>query len=71
MAKLSAACGRDGLWIAWPKRSSGIVSDLTQAIVRKIAEAHGLVDYKIASIDETWAGLRFTRLKQKSVKGRA
>lgn len=52
------------LWVCWPKRASGLKSDLTQAIVR----AHGLerewVDFKIAAIDDTWSGLAFTRRKQ-------
>jgi hypothetical protein len=51
------------LWIIWPKRTSGVDSDLTQTIVRKTGLAAGLVDYKVASIDETWSGLRFTRRK--------
>ncbi|MFQ5549655.1 MAG: DUF3052 family protein [Gemmatimonadales bacterium] len=49
-----------GLWIVWPKRGSGIESSLTQATVRKPAMDAGLVDFKVASIDETWTGLRFT-----------
>ncbi len=54
------------LWICWPKRASGIASDLTQSVVR----AHGLsrdwVDFKIAAIDEVWTGLAFTRRKERS-----
>lgn len=49
------------LWIAWPKQSSGVASDLTQADVRRLGLAHDLVDYKIAAIDETWSGLKFAR----------
>ncbi|MEA1979239.1 MAG: hypothetical protein U9N80_15220 [Chloroflexota bacterium] len=52
-----------GLWIIWPKKSSGVESDLTQNIVRKIGLASGLVDFKISAIDQTWAGLRFTKRK--------
>ena len=63
IAKLGTVTAKDGLWIAWRKRASGIVSDLSQVIVREIAEAHGLVDYKIAAIDESWSGLKFTRRK--------
>jgi hypothetical protein len=48
------------LWIAWPKESSGIASDLTQAVVRTVGLASGLVDYKVCRIDETWAGLCFS-----------
>jgi len=52
-----------GLWIIWPKKSSGVESDLTQNIVRKIGLASGLVDFKISAIDKTWSGLRFTKRK--------
>lgn len=52
-----------GLWIIWPKKSSGVESDLTQNIVRKIGLASGLVDFKISAVDKTWAGLRFTKRK--------
>ena len=51
------------LWIAWPKKASGETTDLTQQQVREIGLAAGLVDYKICSIDKTWAGLLFTRRK--------
>lgn len=50
-----------GLWIAWPKKASGVVSDLTQAVVRAHGLEAGLVDYKICSIDTTWSGLLFAR----------
>jgi CheY-like chemotaxis protein len=50
-----------GLWIAWPKKASGAGSDLTQNVVRGIGLAAGLVDFKVAAIDQTWSGLRFTR----------
>jgi CheY-like chemotaxis protein len=51
---------RDGqLWILWPKKASGIRSDLTQSAVRGYGLEHGFVDYKIASVDATWSGLCF------------
>ncbi|UCE58400.1 MAG: DUF3052 family protein [Phycisphaerales bacterium] len=49
------------IWIVWPKKTSGVTSDLTQIVVRKVGLDAGLVDYKIAAIDETWSGLRFAR----------
>ncbi|UCD37647.1 MAG: DUF3052 family protein [Fidelibacterota bacterium] len=61
--KLGSVAGRDGLWVVWPKKASGIESDLSQAVVRKAGLAAGLVDYKICAIDDTWSGLRFTRRK--------
>lgn len=47
-----------GLWIAWPKKSSGVETDLTENIIRDLALAAGLVDNKVCAIDETWSGLR-------------
>jgi hypothetical protein len=47
-----------GLWIAWPKRASGVATDLTEDIVRELGIAAGLVDNKVCAIDETWSGLR-------------
>ena len=49
------------LWMAWPKKASGVPSDLTQVVVRDTGLEMGLVDYKICSIDGTWSGLLFTR----------
>ena len=55
----------DGLiWIAWPKKTSAIVSDLSQASVRGTGLATGLVDFKVCAIDATWSGLLFKRRKQ-------
>ena len=48
-----------GLWIAWPKRTSGVATDLSENPVREIGLANGLVDNKVAAIDDTWSGLRF------------
>ena len=47
-----------GLWIAWPKRSAGKPTDLTEDVVREVALQRGLVDNKVCAIDETWSGLR-------------
>jgi hypothetical protein len=46
------------LWIAWPKRASGISTDLADTVVRDLALPLGLVDNKVCAIDETWSGLR-------------
>ncbi len=48
-----------GLWIAWPKRSSGVPTDLTEAEVRARGLGLGLVDNKVCAIDDVWSGLRF------------
>ena len=47
-----------GLWIAWPKRASGVPTDITEDVVRDEGIARGLVDNKVCAIDETWSGLR-------------
>jgi hypothetical protein len=47
-----------GLWIAWPKRSSRVETDMTEDVARELGLAYRLVDNKVAAIDETWSGLR-------------
>ncbi len=47
-----------GLWVAWPKRSSGLTTDVTDDGVRAAALPLGLVDNKVCAIDATWTGLR-------------
>ncbi len=55
-----------GLWIAWPKRASGVATDMTEDVVREVALAHALVDNKVCAIDDTWSGLRLViRLKDR------
>lgn len=63
--RMGALAGEGGLWVTWPKKTSGVTTDLSQPIVRKIGLASGLVDYKVAAIDATWTGLRFTRRKRR------
>lgn len=46
------------LWAAWPRRAAGHVSDITDNVVRGLALDLGLVDVKVAAIDEDWSGLR-------------
>jgi hypothetical protein len=48
-----------GLWVAWPKKASGVDTDLTENVVREIGLANKLVDNKVCAVDETWSGLRF------------
>jgi hypothetical protein len=48
-----------GLWVAWPKRGSGVATDVSEATVRELGLAAGLVDNKVCAIDTTWSGLRF------------
>jgi hypothetical protein len=57
--------GGGAVWIAWPKKASGVPTDLGEAAVRAFGLAAGFVDYKICAIDETWSGLLFTRRSEK------
>jgi hypothetical protein len=47
-----------GLWFAWPKRASGMATDITENTIREVALPTGLVDNKVCAIDDTWSGLR-------------
>jgi len=54
------------IWVCWPKKASGVATDLTENHVREYGLAHGQVDVKIAAIDTTWSGLKFvTRLRDR------
>jgi len=58
------------LWIAWPKRASGVTTDLTHHVVRDVALTPGLVDNKVCAIDETWTALRMVwRLSRRTTPG--
>jgi len=57
LARAIAPAG--GLWIAWPKRTAGVATDLREGVVRELGLAHGLVDNKVCAVDDTWSGLRF------------
>jgi hypothetical protein len=69
----NAVAPSGGLWIAWPKRTSNVATDLRESVVRDVGLAHGLVDNKVCAVDEVWSGLRFVyRLKDRpSRNGRA
>jgi hypothetical protein len=54
---------KTALWIAWPKKASGVKTDLDGNIVREFGLDAGWVDYKVCAIDETWSGLCFARRK--------
>lgn len=62
--RMGEIAGDGRLWICWPKKASGIVTDVTQNEVRSIGLATGLVDFKICAVDATWSGLCFTRRKK-------
>ena len=52
-----------GLWVAWPKKSSGVKTDINEDIIRNAGLASGLVDYKVCAINDIWSGLKFARRK--------
>jgi len=50
---------QDGaVWVSWPKKSSGVRTDLTEDVIREVALPMGLVDIKVCAVDETWSGLK-------------
>jgi hypothetical protein len=65
LTRFRAAIAPDGmLWVSWPKKASGVATDLTDVVVRDIALPLGLVDIKVCAIDETWSGLKFVIPKE-------
>ena len=58
----------DGVvWVSWPKKSSGVATDITEDTIRTIALPLGLVDIKVCAVDETWSGLKL--MIRKSERG--
>jgi hypothetical protein len=49
------------LWVAWPKKASKVVTDVTEALVRNTGLDSGLVDVKICAVNDVWSGLKFVR----------
>ena len=63
------AIAPDGMiWVSWPKKSSGVATDLTDVVVRDTALPLGLVDIKVCAIDATWSGLKFVIPKAQRAK---
>jgi len=60
--RMAPACG---LWVAWPKKTSKVPTDMSDNVVREVALPTGLVDNKVCAIDETWSGLRLV-IRRKS-----
>lgn len=63
ISRLGARQDWKSVWIAWPKKASGIETDVSEQFVRNAGLAGGLVDYKVCSIDAIWSGLQFARKK--------
>jgi len=49
------------LWVSWPKKSSGVATDVVENVVRDIGLSSGLVDVKVCAVTEVWSGLKFVR----------
>ena len=72
LRRYRAAIKPDGMiWVSWPKKSSGVATDLTDVVVRDLALPLGLVDTKVCAIDQIWSGLKFVipKNQRKSHRG--
>jgi hypothetical protein len=49
------------VWVSWPKQASGVATDITEDVIRAVALPTGLVDVKVAAIDDVWSGLKLVR----------
>jgi hypothetical protein len=52
------------IWVSWPKKSSGVVTDVTEDVIRAVALPMGLVDVKVCAVDDTWSGLKLVIRKE-------
>ena len=70
LTRYREAIAPDGMiWVSWPKKASGIATDLSDVVVRDLALPLGLIDIKVCAIDETWSGLKFVIPKeQRSIR---
>ncbi len=65
LSALLRALTPDGaLWVSWPKKASGVPTDMTEDVVRAVALPTGLVDVKVAAVDEVWSGLKLVRRRE-------
>jgi hypothetical protein len=53
------------VWVLWPKKTSGLDSDLTMVRIRQMAEGFGLVDYKVCAVDATWSGMTLGKRRKR------
>ena len=63
IARISETMGK-GLWLAWPKKATGLAPDLSEDVIRGAGLGHGLVDYKVCAITDVWSGLRVVWRKE-------
>jgi hypothetical protein len=60
------------IWVSWPKKASGVPTDITEDVVRELALPMGLVDIKVCAVDETWSGLKLMlRKSERAASARA
>ena len=65
LEKLRRTIERDGVvWVSWPKKSSGVATDITEDTIRQICLPMGFVDVKVCAVDETWSGLKLVIRKE-------
>jgi hypothetical protein len=63
--RMKKCLAKDGMiWISWPKKSSGVHTDITENEVRETGLLNGLVDVKVCAVEETWSGLKFVYRKK-------
>jgi hypothetical protein len=55
------------VWVSWPKKSSGVATDVTEDTIRAVALPMGLVDIKVCAVDDTWSGLKLVVRKERRV----
>lgn len=69
LARLLPLLAADGMiWVSWPKKSSGVRTDMTEDAIRSEALPLGLVDIKVCAIDETWSGLKLVIRKERRAR---
>jgi hypothetical protein len=66
-AKALAPAGM--LWVSWPKKSSGVATDLTENVIRETGLAIGLLDVKVCAVTDVWSGLKFVIPVKDRTKG--
>ena len=57
------------IWVSWPKKSSGVATDITEAVIREVALPLGFVDIKVCAVDDTWSALKLVIRKELRPKG--
>jgi hypothetical protein len=63
-ALIKAVAPEGAIWVSWPKRASGVQTDITEDVIRRVALPLGLVDIKVCAVDEIWSGLKLVIRKE-------